>query len=272
MAVDLRLLRIGIEVNGELRYYDDLAITASGQKFANAKQGECNITIANLRKDVRDFILTESSPFNRNRSRKSVIVEAGRASYGTSIVYRGDIERATVSQAPDNIITLKCLTGQFMKGSIVGISGASSEALSSLSQRVANANDLLLRFEGTEKQVANYSFTGSALKSINELSLAANSDAYVDDNELVVKDFDKPIVGSTIVLSKDSGMVGIPQLTEQGVTVTFFYTPAARLGGQIDLTSDQYPAVNGRYVIYKLKFNLANRDTPFYYIAEARRL
>ena len=272
MALDQRLLRVGIELDGELRFYDELAITVTGQKFASPNQAECNITIANLSKDVRDFILTETSPFNTNRTRKSVIVEAGRESYGTTVLYRGDISRSSVSQAPDNILALKCLTGQFNKGNLVGISGGSSESLRVLSERVATANGLALRFEVQDKQIANYSFTGAALRQVDELSAAANSDVYVDDSELVVKDFNTPIAGSRIRVSKDQGLVGIPQLTEQGVRITFFYTPAARLGGQIELESDQYPAASGNYVIYRLKFNLANRDTPFYYTAEARRV
>lgn len=272
MAIDPRLLRVGIEVNGQLRFYDELAITVTGQKFASPNQSECNITIANLSKDVRDFILTETTPFNLNRTRKSVIVEAGRESYGTSVIYRGDIYRSSVSQAPDNVLSLKCLTGQFMKGAISSISGGATESLRLLSERVAAANGLSLRFETMDKQIANYSFTGAALRQINELSLAANSDVYVDGNQLVVKDFDAPLSGSRIRVSKDSGMIGIPQVTEQGVTVSFFYTPAAQLGSEIDLQSAQYPALSGRYVIYRLKFNLTNRDTPFHYTAEARRL
>lgn len=271
MPLDQRLLRVGIETDGELRFYDELAITVTGQKFASPTQDECSISIANLSKDVRDFILTETSPFNQNRTRKSVIVEAGRESYGTSVLYVGDISRSSVSQAPDNILTLKCLTGNFNKGRILAVSGTQSERLSVLAGRVADVNELDLRFEATDKQVANYSYTGSAIKQINELSAAANSDIYIDGNELVVKDFDQPLAGATISVSKDQGLVGIPQLTEQGVRVNFFYTPAARLGGMLELESEQYPAASGRYVIYKLKFNLTNRDTPFYYTAEAIR-
>ena len=43
------------------------------------------------------------------------------------------------------------------------------------------------------------------------------------------------------------------------------------IGGAIELESDLYPLLNGRYVIYKLQFQLANRDTPFYLTAECRR-
>ena len=272
MPIDLRRLRVGIEIRGQLRFYDDLAITVSGQKYASPTQSDCTVTIANLNKENRDYILTETSPFNRDPSRKSIVVEAGRDSYGTSVVYRGDIFRSSVSQAPDNVLTLRCTTNQFNKGRLSSISGTANESLRSLSQRVADANDLELRFESPDKNIGSYTFSGSAADQIRELSLAANSDVYVDDSALVVKEFDQPLQGGRLQISAQSGMIGIPELTEQGVKVTFFYTPAARLGSGMDLISDQYPALTGAYVIYRLKFHLTNRDTPFYYTAEARRV
>lgn len=43
------------------------------------------------------------------------------------------------------------------------------------------------------------------------------------------------------------------------------------LGGGINITSKLNPAANGAYTVFKLGFELASRDTPFYYIAEGTR-
>jgi hypothetical protein len=66
-------------------------------------------------------------------------------------------------------------------------------------------------------------------------------------------------------------MVGIPEITEQGIKVKYLLDNVSRLGGGLRISSDIYPAVNGLYIIYKLGFEISNRDTPFYYIAEAAR-
>ena len=89
--LDPRIVRAGIEINGVIKWYEGLAITATGTKYGNANQNECEVTIANLDKATRDYILTETSPFNANRKVKRMFVEAGRVSYGTSRIFMDSI-------------------------------------------------------------------------------------------------------------------------------------------------------------------------------------
>src|SRR4051812_502184 len=105
--LDPRIVRVGIEVNGQLKIYEGLAITATGTKYANANQNECEIKIANLDKETREFILTETSPFNRNKTKKVLTLDAGRKSTGVSRVFVGNISKSSPSQPPDISITLK---------------------------------------------------------------------------------------------------------------------------------------------------------------------
>lgn len=269
--IDPRIIRIGIEVNGVLKTYDDLFVVASGTKFANANQNECEVKIANLDKATRDYLLTETSPFNRNRTRKLLRVEAGRRSTGVSLVYQGDITNATGSQPPDIMLTLKSATGSYLNGNIVAKSSAGLTPLRSLAQSIATDLGLSLVFEAKDKQIANYSFTGGALKQVNQLGAMGRVNAYVDDSRLVVKEYNAPLAGRTRVLNLDTGMIGIPEFTEQGIKVKMLYDNQTTLGSGLDIRSIQNPAINGVYTVSKLGFELANRDTPFYYIAEATR-
>jgi hypothetical protein len=269
--LDPRIIRIGIEVNGVLKTYDDLFITASGTKFANANQNECEIKIANLDKPTRDYLLTETSPFNKNRTRKLLRVEAGRRSTGLSLVFQGDITTATGSQPPDITMTLKCATGDFQKGVIVAKSAAGMTPLRNIAQGVARDLGLVLLFEAKDKQIANYSFTGGALKQVNALGNMGSVNAYVDDGKLIVKDYNVPLRGNTRELNLDTGMIGIPEFTERGLKVRMLFDNQTKVGSGLNVRSIQNPAVNGLYTVFKLGFDLANRDTPFYYTAECTR-
>ena len=40
---------------------------------------------------MRNYILTETSPFNKNKTPKKLIIEAGRVSTGTARLFVGDI-------------------------------------------------------------------------------------------------------------------------------------------------------------------------------------
>src|SRR4051812_38720802 len=125
--LDPRLVRVSLQINGQLKTYGGdiesaarpLLIESTGCKFCNALQNEAEIKIANLTKSDRDYLLTECSPFNRNRTAKIAILEAGRASTGLTQIYKGNIVSCAPSQPPDIALTFKCQTGAFNKGKIV---------------------------------------------------------------------------------------------------------------------------------------------------------
>jgi len=270
--IDLRVVRVSIEVNGKLRTYEDLAITATGMKFANANQNECEIKIANLNKETRDFILTETSPFNKNRTPKIVTLEAGRVSYETTRIFAGNVVSATPSQPPDITVTLKCLTGNFQKGNLISRSQAGNSQLRQVSEQTAKDLGLALDYQAKDKTVSNYAYSGAALQQVNKIGELGAVNAYVDDGVLVVKDFNVPLSNRLRKLSLETGMIGIPEITEQGIKVKFGLDNFTVLGGALEVKSVIYPSANGTYVIYKLGFEISNRDQPFCWIAEAKRI
>jgi len=272
VALDPRILRVNVEVNNQLRSYQDIAITVTGTKYTSPNQGECNITLTNLRKEVSDYILTETSPYNSNRTPKSISVEAGRVSTGLTLLYSGNIFRSSIGQPPDSVLSIRALTGQFQKGNIVGRSITPTTSLSRIAQQVAGDLGLSLDFQATDKESTNYQFSGAAIKQIDKIEEIADVDAFVDNKRLIVKDKGQPRMGKVRNINADTGMVGVPTFTEQGARITFFYDAQTVVGGRLNVVSRQYPALTGSYVIYKLNYTLTNRDTPFYYTAECSRL
>lgn len=269
--LDPRLLRIGIEIGGQLKLYEGLAMTASGTKFANANQNECEVKITNLDEATRNYLLTETSPFNKSKKRKLLTVEAGRKSTGYSLVFAGDITNTVGAQPPDITLTLKAATGDYAKGQIIASSQPGVVPLRNIASRIAQDLGLSLTFEAKPKQISNYSFTGSAVKQVEQLGAMGRVNAYIDDRALVVKDFNAPLAKRTRELSPDTGMIGIPEFTEQGIKVKMLFDNQTVLGGGVNITSKINPAANGLYTVFKLGFELASRDAPFYYIAECAR-
>lgn len=271
-TLDQRILRVGIEIRGKFHVYEGLPIKASGSKYANEKQNSSEIQIGNLSKDVREYLLTELSPFNKNRTPKKVFVEAGRRSSGAFLLYTGEVTDISVTQPPDIFCVLKCLTSDFQKGNVVARTAGPMSKLSTIARQVAADLGLVLDFQATDKNVANYSHSGAALRQVDKLAQMGNVAAFVDDGRLVLKNLNAPLRGGARVLNVDSGLIGQPEATEQGVKVKFLIDGEMRLGQGLRLQSVSYPSFNGEYTIYKLDFDVANRDTPFYYIAEAKRL
>lgn len=270
--IDPRIVRVGIQINGRLKIYDGLAITATGTKYANANQNECEVKIANLQKDTADYILSETSPFNKNKTPKILTLDAGRESYGTSRIFIGNISKSSPSQPPDISVTLKCLTLNYKKGDIASETSAGTTSIKDIAKNVAKNLNVNLNFQATDKKVSNYNYSGAALKQVDSLEELGDINAYIDDGNLIVKDANIPLINTSRIVNVDSGMIGIPEITEHGIKVKFLLDNKTTLGGGLQIKSLIYPAVNGNYVIFKLGFEISSRDVPFYWVAEGKRL
>ena len=267
-----RIVTLGIEVNGVLKTYSStFQISAHGIKFANFNNNQAEISIDNVDNETLTYILTETSPFNANLTPKRVFLYAGRESYGTSLVYAGNIITSSVSQPPDIRLTLKCLTGNFHKGNIAAISYSANITVSQAAALIADNLSLGLDFQANDKTITNYSSSGSAYEQLRYLANTGLIDVFIDDNILVVKNRNLPLTNSVKLVDIDNGMIGIPVLTEHGITARFLVDNVTRVGGLIAIKSIRYPYMNGNYIIYKLGFEITSRDTPFYYIAECKR-
>ena len=269
-----RLLRVGIEIDGQLNWYENLAITATGQKTSSITQNNTEITIANLPKNIRDFLLTEGTPFRRverfgTENRLRVIVQAGRESYGYSTVYEGEITTTSITQPPDLIITVNALTGHNGKSQIVNTQLPPVSRISEIAQSVADSLGVGLEFSATDKSISNYGYDGAADGQLAEINSLGVLDVFVDDNTLVVKDRNVPR-GSIRRVLNPSDIIGKVEFIEFGVRVKFLFDPETQIGAEIEINSRENPAANGVYVIFRLSFDLANRENPFYLIAEAR--
>lgn len=269
---DARLLRVGVEVAKRLVWYEGLAIEASMTKVANATANEATIKVTNIEKQTRNTILTETSPWNKFSARKRVIVEAGRQSYGYSRIFVGDIMNVSVTQPPDIAITISALTNAWNKTQVASRSYAGLVQARQIAQDIADSMGLALQYEADDKQISSYAFTGAKSAQMNKLSELGRVNAYIDDDRLVVKPIGvalKQTATASNVLDIDSGMVGIPEVTEQGIKVKMMFEPHSRIGGTIQVRSKINPGANGEYIIFKMTYDLSNREDQFYNTVEA---
>lgn len=273
MAVDLRRIRIGIEVLGRINWYEDqnMNVRATGTKFANPLQNDCSVTISGLSTQTRDFILTETSPFNSNRTPKRLIVEAGRVSLGVFRLFVGDIISASPGSPPDVTLTIKAKTTNSQSGNIVAVEGGAMQKLSAIADRVAREIGVALDFIATDKNISNFSYSGAASKMVDLLQQSGGVRAFIDDEILIVKDYGRAHIGRIKILNQESGMVGVPKPTESGLEVTYMVDSESLLGGMIRIDSRMFKSVNGDYIVDQLKFDVSTHDDAFFYTAACSR-
>lgn len=272
-AFDLRIVEVSIEVNNQLKTYSgEMDIKAIGMKYANPLQNECVVNITNLDKETRNYLLTETSPFNLNRTPKILRLSAGRESFGTSVIFEGNIVSVNMSQPPDIVATIRCLTGNFLKGNVITRNQSAIATHQQICEQIARDTNTILNYQATSKNISNYAFSGGALEQLNSAEEMGDYSVFIDNNVLVVKDRNRPLNNEMRILSEETGLVGIPELTEHGIRVRFLIDNKTVLGGAIEIRSRIYQEMNGVYVIYKLGFQISSQENPFYYIAEASRI
>lgn len=269
--IDRRIVRVGIEIEGDIRVYEDLAIRAIGTKRDNALMNEAEITVYNMTREARQYLLTAARPYDYRRVPKRIFLEAGRESYGVGRIFDGMIIEARPTQPPDVGVVMRCLTGHFYRTDIVSKTYGESVNLSEIANGFAESIGVPVDFQATDKRISNYSFIGPALEEIDKMNLAADVNAYLDDDVLVVKDAGAPLNNQYRIISEATGMVGTPELTALGCAFRVMLDPSIKVGQGVTLLSDRYPVVNGNYVIFKLSYDIANRDEPFYMFAETSR-
>jgi len=272
-AFDDRIVRLIIDTENGLKSFEDLKINAIGTRFANDICNECEITIVNLDRETRDYLLTETSPYitkGKRRNPKRCYLDIGRKSTGTFRFFSGEVVAGIITQPPDIGLTLKSLTGAYMLYAMLSVNHAKNTNLSEIAKQVAKNINASLVFQAKDKNIGNYSYTGSAYGQVQKLNEMGDVNAFLDNDTLYVKDKDKPLNGNVRVLNASNGMIGIPQVTEQGVSVKMLADNTVQLGGSIKIESELNPAANGTFTIYRLTFDVSNRDNNFYYDVECK--
>lgn len=267
-AFDQRIVQVGVQFDDAVTTFEGLAISASGRKYSNGIMAECQCRIYNLTRERQNYILTQASPLVRpgvERTPINMFLDVGRESYGTFRLFEGYVFQCGMTQPPDIGIMLRSLTNNFQTGVIAGASQPAITQLSVIAAGVAQANGLTLSFQATDKQIDNWSTSGSVAQQVNKLGQMGGVDAFIDNNTLVVLDSDKYRDGDTFLINAASGMVGIPQVTDSGVLVKVMINNAIEVGRSVQIESELNPAANGTFKVVQLNFEVANRDQPFFY-------
>lgn len=269
-AFDQRIVKVTIAFADSTNTFDGLYIRATGQKFASALSNSCNCTIYNMTKTQRNFILSQTSPLNPNRTNVRLTLEVGRESYGTFTLFDGGVWKSTMMQPPDIGILLDCFTNTFAATKSNARTYTAFTLLSAMAQNIAIDLGLTLLFQATDKNIGNISHTGSVAAQIQQLNNVGGIKAFVSNNNLVVIDEDKALIGAPRIINAATGMVGIPQITELGVFVTLMMDNTINLGGNIVIQSEENPVSNGMYVVDRIDYDIANREQPFFQTIQGR--
>ena len=269
--IDARKVRVGLEIDGELRLFEDLHVKASGTKFSNPTQNDCSITITNLSAETRAHILSAVGS-QKSKDAIRLSLEVGRASLAYYRLFVGDIIDATQTAPPDIGLSMKCKTNRQGNAKIIVEAEEDDIKLSELSKKCADNNGLELVFQAQDRLVAGYSFNGTASQQIEYLQRIGGVSCFVDDGTLAVTKSEAPLSGRIRVLNIASGLVGIPKRTPKGAQIQFLIDAETKIGGVVTLESKSDQTLSGDYRVAELKFDIDTHGEAFFYTIEGVRI
>ena len=131
------------------------------------------------------------------------------------------------------------------------------------------ANQLGLDFEWqaeTQKTIDVFNFRGSKAQLIEKYNSFGDVIAFEDNGVLKVQDRNsqRKKSGQIKLISKDTGMIGIPEPDQFGVKVKCLLDPSLACGDWVQVKSERLKSINGQYQIYTLDFDLSSREQAYY--------
>lgn len=277
-AFDNRLLNVQITIEGRTITYDqEYYIIASGTRYSGGNFGECTLRLDNISKTDRDFIISKTTLWSNQRSLVQVVINAGRESYGTFEVFSGTVVSANITQPPDIGLVLKCANGAAVLGYTNAFAAAPQATFKSICQQVANnitaaqpTPPTVLDFQSSQggKLINNYNFTGPVTNQVDKLAQLAQVRAFVENHKLKIRDIGVPDKIAPILISSQTGLVGVPQITEVGLRVRILLINDMVLNAPVKVVSTTNKLANGDFYVYRMQFEIASRDTPFYWVLD----
>lgn len=239
-------LQIGSKTDGiEI---DALRVAFDVTKSIDAKPNPGKIDVWNLNREHMNRIL--SGEFNQ------VTLWVG---YDTlRVIYAGDVVKKTVVRdGLDFIVSLECGDGHVdYQSSLMAVTLAAGstdrDALDAAANTMKNTRRGAIDVPTTRALPRARVLTGNARDVLGRVAANNAADWSVQDGELVMIPADKVLADEAVLLSQETGMVGSPQATDNGLELKCLCNPALRVGGLVRVQSilEYY---NGDYKIVHLR-------------------
>lgn len=239
------------------RVIEGLATTVDIEKAGLPDKNTAKVKIANL--NLAEMEQLTFLAFRPLQSRKNkIMIEAGEKGKELSVVFKGDITSSfpDFTTAPDIFLNIEAMAAGWsmqMNTSPTSVDGEAEAP--KLFEQFANEAGYGFVNNGISATVKNTTFVGSPPQKAEQLAKEINCELIIDDENYIIQDWGQT-QGDAVVISPESGLIGYPSFTNEGISCKSFFNPALKFGGQIRLES-VLPRATGFWKITKLNHALS---------------
>lgn len=241
---------------------EGLRTAATITKAGGVSMSMLQLRVQGLSLSLMNQLSTLGKPLVDGRNNK-VTVSAGDDESGVAVAFIGTISEAWVdmSAAPDGVFVVAAHSGlldALKPVPPISFQGQADAAV--IMAGLAQQMELAFENSGVSVQLANPYFPGTAREQALACATAANINWVIDDSTLAIWPKGGSRGGQVPVLSKDTGMVGYPTHTQNGIVVVTLYNPSITFGGQVEVHSSLTPAA-GTWTVFSVAHDL-EAETP----------
>lgn len=261
-----RFLQVQLTLNkGEFadgsnsKIIDSLAMTASVEKLGPPDFGKASVEIYGmLLEDMEQLTTLNFQPLFV--ARNYINIFAGDDVNGMTQIFAGTITSASAdfNSQPEIKFRIEAQVGFF--GAVTAQAPTSikgSQSVASFIEQQAQKMGLTFVNEGVTASIRNCVFNGSPLAQARAAANAVGAELLTDDDEMILLEKDKARKGDVPLLSKDTGLLGYPSITQNGIELKAIFNPAFRFAGLIEVSS-VVPKTTGQWRIIKLTHSLSS--------------
>jgi hypothetical protein len=213
--------------------------------------GQLEMRIFGLPLAMINRLTTIGPIMNQIRGQNTISVAVGNDGDALTTIFAGTIDRAWADfqAAPDVVLNISSLAALAAAVRPVAASSYKGSAdVATIMKDLADHMGFAFENYGVTAKLSNPYFPGTAYAQMLQCARAANINATVDTNSLIiwpkngVRGTDSPLV------SPQTGMVGYPVFASDGMELTSIFLPGAKLGGSITVDSSLTAAVGPWYL------------------------
>lgn len=258
IQVSLTLGKGSFSEEGNTKQIEGLASEVSVTKPGLPEKNSASVKIWGLPyEDMAQLTMLSFRPLESQHN--LITIKAGEQGANLSLVFQGEITNAFAdfNASPDPCMQFEADSGSYPQQIPLPVTTVKGEVKAEqLFTQFAEAAGYSFKNEGVQGSVLNAWFPGSPIDKMIKLARDIGCELIIDDSEVVVLPAGQARDGQSTLLSKDTGLIGYPSFTQDGLSCRCIFNPDLAYNGLIQVESI-VPRASGTWRITKLTHNLS---------------
>jgi len=249
------------EANGPTLDVTGLRTSCTIHRAGGVNMSSLDLRVWGLPLDIMQSLSVLNILAERQVRRNTITVTAGDTENGFGVVFSGGIKEAWVDaeSSPDVCFLISAFEGLTDKVRPVAPTSFKGPAsVDVLMSSIARQMQPPKSFEnhGVDTTVDNSYFPGTLYEQMLAIARMADCEVFVDNEALAIWPKGQARGNAILDVSAATGLVGYPQFSPTGVTLTLLYSPSLSYGQKIRLRSAIGGPADGEWVVLEVTHNL----------------